>query len=411
MRNDFILVAWMSFEDRFHHSADDGWDRQFMLAGHHNRPPFEMRCHERRGECGRIGDTLGTPPSSRLFGRVPGSIPISRPFRRLLCWMSVSSPITIVRSMHERDITGLLAANDPLLGPLIAAERDDTRRHALEAVLVRHARPVAQKVLAQHRDADRVLGRDEAEDIVSTVMLRLVRKLQNVPFDESGAVARLGDFTATLTFNTIYDFMRSRFPEWTHLKNRVRYVLTRDRRFVTWNVPAGNVCALQQWLVSGVAPVPPPEESWRGLDRDRPADAIATILQFSGGPLLIDDMVRSLARTWNITDVPADVDIDQLGHAATHATELESRSELEALWREINELRAPQRAALLLNLRDVDGGNAIALFAMIGIATLDQIAGAIEFPLTEIAAMWDRLPLDDLEIAAILGVKRQHGSA
>jgi len=301
----------------------------------------------------------------------------------------------------------LLAANDPVLGPLIGATSIEDRRSALETVLIGHARPIVMQVLARQRGSDVLMGLSECEDIASTVMLRLVRKLQLVPFDESEAVLRLGDFAATLTYNAIYDFMRRRFPEWTRLKNRVRYVLMRDRRFVTWDLPGGRVCALEGQAVPDRTPLAPPDGFTQHLDRHRPADAVATVLKTVAGPLLVDDVVRVLARAWNVADAAVDVDTDHLGKESMLTTEVEGRSELDAIWREIRALPVPQRAALLLNLRDADGGNAIALFAMIGTATLEEIARVIELPLPQIAAMWDRLPIDDLEIASILGLKRQ----
>ncbi|HYR28103.1 MAG TPA: hypothetical protein VEU30_06525, partial [Thermoanaerobaculia bacterium] len=66
-----------------------------------------------------------------------------------------------------------------------------------------------------------------------------------------------------------------------------------------------------------------------------------------------------------------------------------------------------QRAALLLNLREPDSGNAVLLFVILGIADLDTIAEAIGITRDELAAIWDQLPLDDLTIAARLGITRQ----
>ena len=47
------------------------------------------------------------------------------------------------------------------------------------------------------------------------------------------------------------------------------------------------------------------------------------------------------------------------------------------------------------------------LFALVGVASLSRIAEALGMTVQELAAVWHSLPLDDLTIAARLGVSRQ----
>lgn len=312
--------------------------------------------------------------------------------------------------MDDRDVARLLTVNDPLLAPLILARTEELRRHALETVLVTHAQPIVERVLSRYHHGDRLLSSEEAEDISATVVLRLVRKLLLVPFNENEAVERLADFAATLTFNAIYDFMRRRFPERTRLKNRIRYILSRDPRFRTWGGSGGTVCALTSWMPGQDAasdlPVGPFALPKRRLDPARPADAVEAILASAGKPVLLDHLLRVLADLWQISEPRANGERREVIEAH-QATQLESRQYLESLWREIRELRAPQRAALLLNLRDADGGNAMALFILVGVATLEELATAMELPIERLASIWNELPLDDLTIGTMLGVSRQ----
>jgi hypothetical protein len=144
------------------------------------------------------------------------------------------------------------------------------------------------------------------------------------------------------------------------------------------------------------------------LDRDRVGDAIEVLLAATGAAVTLDDLARALAELWNVADIaPPTLVSPAADPTVTHDVRLEGRQYLEIVWGEILELPPAQRAALLLNLRDADGGNAIALFTLLGIATLDAIAIAMNVPVDELAAMWNRLPLDDLTIASMLGVKRQ----
>lgn len=304
----------------------------------------------------------------------------------------------------------LLSLNDPLLEPLLLAESDEERRSAIGSVLVTYARPTIQRVLSSYREPDSAIGPVEAEDIASTVLLRLVRRLQSVVEGEDEAIGSLADFAATLTYNAIYDFMRSRYPERTRLKNKVRYVLSRDRRFRSWSTDRGLTCALASSMpMDNVAELP--RRGWaarRRVEPERTAEAIEELLRSAGQPVLVEELVRSLAELWNIADPrPVELTADAPDPARTHAMRLEKRQYLESLWREIRDLRGPQRAALLLNLRDADGGNANALFVLAGIATFDEVAAAIGMSSQRLTELWAELPLDDLGIAERLQLTRQ----
>lgn len=307
--------------------------------------------------------------------------------------------------MPERDVESLLAANDPLLERLIAAPTEAERHAELEAVLLEHVVPVVRRIVRRHQYSDRLLTTQDAEDIVSAVVVRLVRKLQRVPFERIEAIDRLEDFAAASTFNAIRDFLRVHFPERARLQRRVRYLLASDGRFRTWPAAAGTACGLAEW--DETAETCAPAASWTHHDPERMGDAVESLLRLSGGPLLIAAVVRVLAGAWKIADERPTGDEEAVDAGVSQAGALESRERLAALWRETQALPAPQRTALLLHLRDVDGGSAIALFPLLGVASLDDVAAAIDVPLQRLAKLWPRLPLDDLAIAAILDVSRQ----
>ena len=80
---------------------------------------------------------------------------------------------------------------------------------------------------------------------------------------------------------------------------------------------------------------------------------------------------------------------------------------LAELWREIVDMSARHCAALLLNLRDERGGNALELFVFTGVASFQQIAAALGETEEWLAAVWNDLPLEDTKIAERLGLIRQ----
>ena len=297
---------------------------------------------------------------------------------------------------------------DPVLIPMLQASDEDSRRHELERLVLDYAQPTIETVMARFATSERALRRDEREDVVSTVTLRLVRKLQAA---EQDAIGDFENYVATLTYHTIYDFMRRRFPERTRLKNRIRYLLEHDRRFAMWRNADAILCGLKRWEgrtdVCDDAAIGRDAATPAMLDDTRPHDAVAAIFAHTGGPLHLETLVRTLADLWQVTEARVDGFADNVVALPSHAAQHETRQFLEILWREIGRLQPSHRAALLLNLRDADGVNAVALFVLVGVARFEEIAAAIGVEVGELETMWGSLPLDDQTIAARLNLTRQ----
>jgi RNA polymerase sigma factor (sigma-70 family) len=299
----------------------------------------------------------------------------------------------------------LVSANDALLAPLIESESDAARAEAMEAIL-EEARPMIRRVMSHARTT--ALNRDDLDDVESTVRLRLFRRLELARLDEEHAVRSLDEFIAKLTYNAIHDLLRRRFPERTRLKARLRYLLTHDRRLALWNSGGVIACGLATWRDR--APVKhhsiTRETATAAMvRRDTPGEAMLAVFGRTDGPLLLEDAVDLAAALWGIVDTerpapsPA-VDPPPFDH-------VEARQYLTVLWSEIRELRAPQRVALLLNLRDDDGLSPLVHLVGGGIATMEEIAAAIGVSAAQLTGMWDGLPLADSAIAEMLGLTRQ----
>src|SRR5438874_282832 len=110
-----------------------------------------------------------------------------------------------------------------------------------EALLLDDARRVVRRVLLSSRKNVR---EEDFADIVSTVNLRIMRRLRQL---DQEPIANFADYVATLTYNVIYDFLRSRYPQRTRLKNRIRYALQKDGRFALWETNGGTVAGLASW--------------------------------------------------------------------------------------------------------------------------------------------------------------------
>lgn len=302
--------------------------------------------------------------------------------------------------------------NDPRLRALIAADPLAAARET-ERLVIEVARPIIARVLARYRRTPGLLRPEDAEDLRSTVELRLLERLRAVPHSEDEAIRSLGSFVAALTYNAVNDYLRRRFPERARLKNRLRHALMNDSRLASWNAEQGPACGLAEWrgredLVEDAQAVQP-GLSRRLHDRHRPAEAMLEILRNAARPLLFDVLVDVVARLWNVadSDAPAVVAEELVSAGPSAAAVIENRDFARALWREIRELRPMQRQALLLNLRHGGEGNVVALLILSGIAPLEEIAAALEMTPAELRALWSSLPLEDLVIAERMGITRQ----
>src|SRR5262249_43289952 len=124
-------------------------------------------------------------------------------------------------------------------------------------------------------------------------------------------------------------------------------------------------------------------------------------------PVALDDLVRIVAELWDVSDVQPEIDLSAIASDAMPSDELETRQNLSVLWKEIVQLQPRQRTALLLNLRDGDGLNALSLFVLAGVAALREIAAAVSLTPQRLGELWNDLPLDDLTIGSLIGATRQ----
>jgi DNA-directed RNA polymerase specialized sigma24 family protein len=248
------------------------------------------------------------------------------------------------------------------------------------------------------------LREEDRADIRSNVLLRLLPRLQSgEPIDNFEA------FVAAATHNAVSDHLRRSRPERTRLKNRLRYLARHDAAFVIRQKESGALFGLAAWEAARAGvPCPPRHElPDAAFIRDDERAAVRAILEHAGGPIALDDLLTLLVDAWNVREADM-VDVNSLAHVGADAvTLLEQRDELSALWNEIALLPAPQRAALLLNLRDGEGTNALALVILLDIASFEDVAAAVGMTRDRLAAIWSELPLDDNRLAGQLGLTRQ----
>ncbi len=300
----------------------------------------------------------------------------------------------------------------------------------LEALLTDCAPPILNRVVRRRMGSLYTPG--DAADLSSEAMLELLSRLRALR-DGSGAVWDLpfDALAAGVAANTVYRFLARRFPERNRLRKRLRYVMETSGRFRLWVGPNGTaICALARTsLFRRAASGTDKEVLADAADiqhcleqlgkRPMPADPLEPllleILRALGRPIdlsrltgLVAEITGSREPSWVIPAPGSEEEIPGLppDPAPSAAMRLELRQRVERLWTEVLLLSARHRSALLLSARGPSGA-AVWLVVDLSVASFREVAGALEIAPAELAEIWNRLPLEDREIAERLAVDRQ----
>jgi len=321
---------------------------------------------------------------------------------------------------------------DPLLEPLLLEARDEQSGDLIARLIADHAESVIKGIiryklhLAFH-SADR---RIEADDIYQEVVVQLLEELHQLrKHPDEHPITDLRGMAAVIAHRTCSRWMRRQFPERHAFKNRLQYILTRQSGFALWqDEDRIQVAGFAAWhgqkhavTAERLGKLSDDEKMQvhirilKGGRHQELSDALAAIFNHLGGPVEFDELVGILATLLQIRDRPVEsIAEDKEAIAFQTAAgepdpswQVEKRIFLQRLWEELQQLPLNQRAALLLNLKDADGRGCIALFPATGIATLRQLANALEMTADKFAPLWNELPLEDARIAELLGLTRQ----
>lgn len=323
-------------------------------------------------------------------------------------------------------------AIDPSLEPLLLLTDDELAGDLLSRLITSHAEPVIKEIIRHklHLNPHQGAWQADAGDIRQEAIMQLVAALQRLrERPDDYPIGDLRGLAAVIAHRACSQWMRRQSPERHAFKNRLYYLLTRQRGFALWRNKANRMVAgFAAWQGMEVAETDgrlqqlPNEEALtaqiRLLKAGRRADwgaTLAAVFDYLGGPIGFDKLVTALAALLGIADRPIEStdqirDIDGLnasGGKPDAALQLEQRNFLQMLWEEVRRLPLNQRVALLLNLRDHQGEGCIALFPAIGIATFRQLAEALDMDAEKLAEIWNELPLDDARIASLLQLTRQ----
>jgi len=305
---------------------------------------------------------------------------------------------------------------DVLLEPLLVRVSDEQADELLSQLITVHAEPVIKAVIRYKLrfSTNRETQRAEAADIQQEVLLQLLAQLQRFrELPDGHPITDVRGMAAVIAHRTCARWLRRQFPERHALKNRLHYLLTRQRSFALWQDSEGKLVAgFAVWQqkktitnVAGIEKLP---------KRKSLAETVATIFNYLNAPVEFDELVSGVAAIQGISDQPVEslTDDEDAVHEPPapepdQAWRTEKRMFLQRLWEELQQLPRNQRAALLLNLKDATGFSSITLFPATGIATVRKLAEVLEISAEDFAAVWNDLPLEDARIAELLGLTRQ----
>jgi hypothetical protein len=303
------------------------------------------------------------------------------------------------------------AAVDPLLRRFFAGD-DAAAAERLEELVRDEALPIIRGVAGVRFRRD---ARD-LDDICNDIVLQVVRRLRAARQEGGGEpIASFRAYVATAAYRGCDAYLREKYPERHRLRNRVQYLLSHHPAFF---LRAGEgrrwLCGLVEHAelrdaTPRLRELALREAEWMTDGSLRGAKLAATcreVFTLAAGPADLEVLVSLLARGIDERVIVAPSEETAATDAGAGVT-FEQQSHLRLLWSELRLLPRPQRVALLLNLRDADGEELISLLPLVGVASITELAAALELDPQTLALIWNELPWPDQRIAALLGLTRQ----
>jgi hypothetical protein len=329
--------------------------------------------------------------------------------------------------------------SDPLLIPFLQASDEEEVDRLLGQILTETAQPIVNGIVRTYIAGSSFYSEsnqlsEDIQNVAADTTVQILTRLRQMKLKpETGTIGSFKGYVSVTTYNTCHRHLRLKYPQRARLKHKVRYILTHKKGLSLWKDDQENwLCGIAEWVESRKNPVSKGRINQlrndsqalekAGLSPDKidyndPIEVLTAIFRWADGPVEIDNLVSLTAELWRIKDhTPQSESETDLSSLPDHklrdslsdaASKIEQRLYLKRLWEEICQLPLEQRSALLLNLRDPQESSLITLLSDIGIATVREIASALNLPVERFAKLWNDLPLDDATIAQHLSVTRQ----
>jgi DNA-directed RNA polymerase specialized sigma24 family protein len=320
-----------------------------------------------------------------------------------------------------------VAGQDPLLHPFLRAPNEESAKAELDGLLRTEAVPIVQKIINQRlgtgsisRNPESIDERDlDAQDLRQQTLMALTAHLWQVyAVPEKNRIGAFRGYIAGASFNTWRAAVRDETPLWTRLSFRLAYLCRQSAGqtgLTKWpDAKQGSLIGFTAWRRKHLAPVLHFALLEQSSLEELPSpttplpEIAAWTLQQAGGPLPWNDFVTAVAFILQVKDERISLDRRNLetllrSQEPGPQTSGESlnRDRLRNLWEHLQRLDRKERAVLLLKAED------LLDFELSQVATLQDLSASLGIPLTQILSLLPSLPLDDHQIARLLGVQRQ----
>ncbi len=309
---------------------------------------------------------------------------------------------------------------------------------------------IRNKLRVTLREDDERRENQDALDLVQSVYLDLAKAM--------GAGGReikdLGPYAAVVTYHACAQYLRSRYPEHTRLKNKLRYFLSHESGFAVWETREGeSCCGYAGWQRTPVASaqtvqalIANPAEIWaklapyaerkaavaKALDSMKASDwrnLLEAIFDRLEHPLELDQLLSIASVLFGVKDEVGG-EIDDSGGWPDYDQRLHAKKLMQGLWQVLQDFEHRWLMAFLLNLPGAtkEARGEIEAFETSGAASrrdIGDLLGLIQqeyedlgyetlewpadpgSPADRMEAAWPFLPREDMLIARALQCEKQ----
>ena len=327
---------------------------------------------------------------------------------------------------------------DNLLSPYLNATSESEQRDTLDELLLVHAAPAVRLVL--RRRLGFYVVRPERIPTVTKlrIFIRKQCKIMQILHDIKSSpsttdIASFEHYVARIAANVCIDYLRTKSPARTRLKDSLRDLFRRHKELVAWEHEGEILCGFAVWRDTGKTffseqlsstTIDARMESFKtarfpheDVKKAPLSQVLGEVFDWIGGPVEIDALVKMMVVLIELRDQPAQsLDDDAKSISEPHFlvsfsssdSELRAKELLTRLWQALTKLPREQRDAFCFRFEDDSGQDLFTLLLGRNVVTLRELSREFRRPVEEIVLLSARMPMDTRAIAAELNASRDN---
>lgn len=293
----------------------------------------------------------------------------------------------------------------------------------------------------------------DAEDLYHDILARLVSALRRLVDEKRPpGIVDFRQYAQRVAINGCNDYLRTKYPQRTRLRDRLRDLLERQRELGLWREDDGRqICGWSEWKGQAVVRVDPlslgsleisPVLAGGVVRGARLVALLTEIFRLIGGPVELDDLVAVVAARLGVVEHRLEpleagsgessgsqivrggsTDSSLSGLDAPESRwlwetsredgvvglerHIDERIALRRMWEIWVTLPPRPRETFFYSFTTSRGEDLLTLLFEAGVATPSQVAAVLGVTLEELIENWRLMPMRNVELAARWGVGRQ----